>query len=472
MADIQASPQLVTINSALARRVLEETGQNVYLCYQCVKCTSGCPMVEFFDWQPNQIMRSVQLGQDNIALTSKTPWMCASCQTCSTRCPQGLDIALIMEFLLRESMAQGKKPLFPEIKVFDEAFLREVRLWGRSYELGLMVELKLRTLNLFGDLDLAVRMLRRNKLPFLPGPSHTPRKVRPVKDAKKSVAYYPGCSLHSTSAEYNTSTLAVCQTLGLELKEPKGWVCCGAAAAHRSNPGAALRLPMLNLKIVEQSGFDEVTMPCTACFSRHKIAQLEVRQNPQQAKTVEKELGYAYQDQVQVNTLVQTILKHVGKGKINAHVKKSLQGLRVVCYYGCLLTRPPLATGSEHPENPTDMDELVAALGVDVRDWSYKTVCCGADHSLTRPEVVFKLSGRLIENARQSGADAIVVSCPLCHTNLDARQTQMGLKQPMPVFYFTQLMALAFGIPESAALYKNLIDPRPMLKEKVPLTIS
>ncbi|CAG0936501.1 partial heterodisulfide reductase subunit C2, partial [Thermoflexales bacterium] len=156
------------INSELARRVHDETEQNVYLCYQCVKCTSGCPVAEFFDWQPNQIMRAVQLGQEDIALHSQTPWLCASCQTCTTRCPQGLDITAIMEFLTREAKARHLKPQVPAVNIFNEAFLREVKLWGRAYELGLMAEMKLRTHNLMGDMDLGLKMLKKHKMPFLP----------------------------------------------------------------------------------------------------------------------------------------------------------------------------------------------------------------------------------------------------------------------------------------------------------------
>src|SRR5512144_593629 len=126
--------EAMPINAELARRVQESTGQNVYLCYQCVKCTSGCPVAEFFDWQPNQIMRALQLGQEDIALHSQTPWLCASCQTCTTRCPQSLDITAIMEFLTREVRLLGLQPQVPEVDALNQAFQREVRLWGRSYE--------------------------------------------------------------------------------------------------------------------------------------------------------------------------------------------------------------------------------------------------------------------------------------------------------------------------------------------------
>jgi heterodisulfide reductase subunit B len=169
---------------------------------------------------------------------------------------------------------------------------------------------------------------------------------------------------------------------------------------------------------------------------------------------------------VRVTTLVESIFEHVGPEQVAEKVKRPLKGLRAVCYYGCLLTRPPQVTEAPHPENPTDMDELMAALGVEVLDWSYKTSCCGAAHSLTRPDIVLSLSGGLLEHAREAGADVMVVACPLCHSNLDARQFQMKLEQPLPVLYFTQLMALALGVPEKAALDKNLVDPRPVLRSK------
>jgi heterodisulfide reductase subunit B2 len=454
------------INSELARRVQDETGQNVYLCYQCVKCTSGCPVAEFFDWQPNQIMRALQLGQEDIALHSQTPWLCASCQTCTTRCPQGLDITAIMEFLTREANARDIKAQIPEVNIFNEAFLREIKLWGRAYELGLMAEMKLRTRNIMGDMDLGMKMLRKHKMPFLPHPTRPPHNVKPVSGATNAVAYYPGCSLHSTATEFNDSTQAVCEALDLKLIEPRGWICCGSSAAHRADPEVALRLPMENLAIVEQSGFDEVTMPCAACFNRHKAAQHEIRRDAQRKTEMDQAIGYEYHDTVKVTTLIEAILKHVGAEKISEKVQQPLKGLRVVCYYGCLLTRPPQVTEAPHPENPTDMDQLLRAAGADVIDWSYKTSCCGAAHSLTRPDIVLKLSSELINHARDAGADAVAVACPLCHTNLDARQFQMKLSEPLPVLYFTQLLAIALGVPDRAALRKNLIDPQPLLRDK------
>jgi heterodisulfide reductase subunit B len=459
--------QTYRISTNLAQRIKDELGENVYLCYQCIKCTSGCPLADFFDWQPNQVMRALQLGQEDIALQSQTPWLCASCQTCTTRCPQGLNISAIMDFLTREAVNRGFKPQVPEVNVFNEAFLREVRLWGRAYELGLMAEIKLRNRDLFSDLDLGLKFFQKNKLPLFPEMGRPPRKVNPIPGASETVAYYPGCSLHSTAREYDRSSRAVCELLDLKLVEPHGWVCCGSSAAHRADPDTAVQLPLKNMALFEQSGFKEVTMPCAACFQRHKAALHEIRQDESQRQRINEMLGYEYQDSVRVSNLPQAILQHVGVQKVAEKVRKPLKDLRMVCYYGCLLTRPPEVTEAEHPENPTDLDELMQALGAEVLDWSYKTTCCGASHSLTRPDIVLKLSSNLINHARQTGADLIAVACPLCHTNLDARQIQMGLDEAMPVFYFTQLMALALGASErTAGLHKNLIDPLPLLRDK------
>jgi heterodisulfide reductase subunit B2 len=460
----------ITIDGSLAERIREELGENVYLCYQCVKCTSGCPVSEYYDWQPNQIMRSLQLGQEDIALQSKTPWLCSSCLTCTTRCPQGLNITAIMEFLTRESLARGYKPKVPETNRFNKAFMREVNLWGRSYEPGLMAELILQNpRTLIDDIQLYLRFFQKGKVGFLPHPTRMPSKknVKPKADAAARVAYYPGCSLETTATEYNHSTLEVCKALDFELDEPKGWVCCGSSAAHRAEPQAALHLPMENLALVEREGYKEVTMPCAACYNRHKAAQHEIRSDPEHKQLADQLLGYEYQDEVYVSTMIESIYHHVGPKKVAENTRKPLKGLKVVCYYGCLLTRPPEVTEAEHPEYPMEMDQLLEAMGAEVLDWSFKTTCCGAGHALSRPDIVVDLSGDIVQGAIDQGADAIAVACPLCHMNLDARQFQMEIDHELPILYFTQLMAVGLGLPEkSAALNKNIVDPRPLLKDR------
>jgi heterodisulfide reductase subunit B len=157
----------------------------------------------------------------------------------------------------------------------------------------------------------------------------------------------------------------------------------------------------------------------------------------------------------------------VGLAKIEARVKKPLEGLKVACYYGCLMTRPSKVTEAEHPEYPMAMDALLRTLGAEPVDWASKTECCGNSLTLTQPSVGEDMTRKILQDASDSGADAIVAMCPLCHTNLDVRQRGLGLPQERPVLYATQLMALAFGLgPKATLLDKHSVDPRPLLAEK------
>ena len=208
-------------------------------------------------------------------------------------------------------------------------------------------------------------------------------------------------------------------------------------------------------------------MPCAACYNRHQAALYEIRHHPQTRQAIEKELEYHFQDSIRVTTLVEAVYNHAGTTKVAERTKQNLKGLRVACYYGCLMTRPPHVTGALHVENPTEMESLLAAAGAQVIDWSYKTTCCGAAHSLTRPEIVWHLSSNILIEAQKAGAEVLAVACPLCHTNLDARQFQMGLDRSLPVLYFTQLLGIAFDLsPSQIGLEKNLTDPFPLLRSK------
>jgi heterodisulfide reductase subunit B len=451
----------------VARAIQQEMGENVYLCYQCVKCTSGCPLAEHFDLAPNQIMRALQLGQDELALNSKTIWLCAACQTCSTRCPQGLDIAGVMDALRIEAKRRGLPPAVPEVDKFSTLFLRDISLMGRLYEVGLMAGMNLVTGHLMKDMDMGLEMMKRRKLKLIPAITRPPKKVKPIESTEGVVAYYPGCSLHSTAAEYDHTVRATADVLGLKLVEPPGWLCCGSSPAHSTDHTLATVLPMRTLATVEQMGLDTVTAPCSACFARMKAAAHTVANDGEMAKEVEAQLGYAYRGTVSVQHLLDTLVDRAGLEKIEASVKKPLTGLKVACYYGCLVTRPPKITQAEHPEYPMKMDYLVRALGAEPVHWSFKTDCCGGALSLTQTPLALEMTRKILQNARECGADMVATVCPLCHVNLDARQNQIGLEFQIPILYATQLMTLAFGLkPQSSALHKNMVDPRPLFQEK------
>jgi heterodisulfide reductase subunit B len=415
------------------------------------------------DMMPNQVMRAVQLDDDSV-LEAKTVWLCASCQTCTTRCPQDLDIAGIMDALRIESKKRGVSPAVPAVDKFSSLFLRDIGLLGRLYEVGLMGGLNLWTGQPFKDMDMGLEMLKRGKLKLLPTITRPPKKVKPVESADGKIAYFPGCSLHSTAPEYDHTVRATANVLGLELVEPPNWICCGSSPAHSTDHTLATVLPMRTLATVEQMGLDAVTAPCSACFARMKAAAHSVANNGDMAQEVEAQIGYAYQGGVTVQHLLDTLVDRVGLDKIEASVEKPLTGLKVACYYGCLITRPPKITQDEQPEYPMKMDNLMRVLGAEPVDWSYKTDCCGGTLGLTQTALALEMTQKVLQNAHDCGADLVAAACPLCHVNLDARQSRIGLDFQMPVLYITQLMALAFGLDhKQAALNKNIIDPRPVL---------
>ena len=374
-----------------------------------------------------------------------------------------------MDHLMMIARERGIKPAIPEVEDFIKVFHRNVKLLGRAYEAGLILETNLRARDPLKDVfDLGLPMIMKGKIKFFPSFARIPKRVERREVAPNEVAYYPGCSLHSMAIEFQMSTEAAAEVLGWKLVEPKGWTCCGSSPAHKLDPDDALRMPLENLALIERMGFQEVAVPCAACFSRFRAALYEIRNDPALKERMDGAIGYVYQDTVEVRSLVDFMAERVGVEAIADKVQKPLSGLKVVCYYGCLLTRPPKVAGVPHHEYPVNMDRVVRALGAEALDWNGKTRCCGAGLTATVPERGLELCRWLIDQAKAVGADCIVVACPLCHANLDGRQLQMkDLEEKMPVLYLTQLMSLAFGVdPKEAGLHKNLVDPFPLLREK------
>ena len=467
---ITSSPCPMTTSSplSLVEVVREATGDNVFKCYQCVKCTSGCPLADQFDLTPNQIMRSVQLN-DMSVLQSKSIWLCASCYTCATRCPQQIDVTGVIDALRIEARKRGVKPAEPDIAKFNQIFMRSVKIFGRAYEMGLMANFNMALGRPFRDLKLGIRMITRGKLSILPHFGKATAKAKKLAYNPKAIGYYPGCSLSSSAIEYGKSVKNIARAMDIELIEPKNWSCCGSSPAHATDPKAANVLPMSTVATIEQMGLDTVTSPCSACYSRLKHTEHSVSNNEKVSREVSDALGYEYKGSVKVQHLVDVIVDRVGLDQVSARVTNPLKGLKLACYYGCLITRPSAITGADNPEYPQKMDRLVKTLGAETVDWSRKTECCGGSLGISKTEVAVKMMARIMDDAKACGAEAIVTMCPICHLNLDSRQSAMGYNESeeIPIFQATQLMALAFGQGEDkAALSNNLTDPKPYLQEK------
>ncbi|MGD8501226.1 MAG: CoB--CoM heterodisulfide reductase iron-sulfur subunit B family protein [Phycisphaerales bacterium] len=278
-------------------------------------------------------------------------------------------------------------------------------------------------------------------------------------------AYYPGCSLHSTGSEYDVSFRAVCEKLGVEIEEIKGWICCGTSPAHCTSRLLSLALPFENLCLAEKMGMTDVVAPCAACFARLRTAIHEAKEDAEIASQIREVLDAPLPESINVLSPLEIFSNEAG---IAEAVTRQLPELKVVCYYGCLLTRPSKVMQFDECEYPMAMDELLRSSGITTLDWSYKTDCCGGALAMTRTDVVLKLTHDILEEAKAVGANAIAVGCPLCHVNLDTRQGEVeqeyGTQYGLPVFYFTQLMGLAFGIsPDKLGLHKHFVSAEELL---------
>ena len=277
--------------------------------------------------------------------------------------------------------------------------------------------------------------------------------------------FYPGCSLEGTARDFLLSTKAVAKAMGMELPEIPDWICCGSTPAHQSDPLLALALSAQNLAAAEGR---TVAVCCAACYSRLKVANHEIASDPAVRQQVAKAIGRDYDGKTPVLHLLEILARDVGVKEIASRVKRPLRGLKVACYYGCLLSRPPEVTNFDDAENPTLMDQVVRAAGAEALDWPHKTECCGASYSITDVSIVLSLTRNLLAMAKAAGADCIATACPLCQLNLDLRQKDIeqkyGENYGLPVFYFTQLLGLALGISAGELGLRSLVvDPEPLL---------
>jgi heterodisulfide reductase subunit B len=272
-------------------------------------------------------------------------------------------------------------------------------------------------------------------------------------------SYFPGCTDHSTSLEYGKSTREVFKVLNIELLEIDDWNCCGAAATHSINHLLSLCLPARNISKAQALNAGPLLVPCAGCFNMLKRTENVLKKDETKRKEIEEIVGFKYDPSLEILALMDVMINKIGFEKIRQKVKKPLQGLKTACYYGCALVRHPKITQMDDPENPQYMDRLMKALGANPVEWSYKVDCCGADLALTHSEIVKKLVGRIVSMAEEAGAQCLVTSCGLCQANLEMRQDR-----DLPVFYFTELMGIAFDIIDRKNWWgKHIISPNPLL---------
>lgn len=275
-------------------------------------------------------------------------------------------------------------------------------------------------------------------------------------------SYYPGCTLHSSTKEYDMSTKAVCEKLGIELIELEDWNCCGALGAFSYNYFLSVALPARNLALAEKKNL-KLVAPCNACFHNLAKANKLIKDSEDLKKKVNDVMDIPYDGTAEVRHLLDIIVNEVGLETVSKNVTRPLKGLRVVPYYGCLIVRPTEIARFDDQEDPQSLDNLLKALGAEVLPYPLKVKCCGASLIVSDEELALQLTKNILETARDVGANCVAVTCPLCYTNLDAYQhvieSRYNVVLGLPVLYFTQLMGLAFGVdPKTLGLDKNMVS--------------
>lgn len=265
------------------------------------------------------------------------------------------------------------------------------------------------------------------------------------------IGYYPGCALHGSSNDYEASVRACLDALGVELRELKDWICCGATAAHSLNHTLALALPARNLAIAQRDGLQELLAPCPMCSMELMKARCALANSSELRRSMSEIVELDVQGTTQVLNLIQVFQK-IGLEQIEKNLVRPLAAFRPACYYGCLLTRPAITLQFDDCEQPSSMEAIVKLLGAQPVEWNYKTECCGAGMTMADEDTVLDLSHKILTNAAEHGANCLVVACPMCHVNLDMKQPDIdrrfGCRHDMTVYYLSDLVGLAMGIDE------------------------
>lgn len=268
----------------------------------------------------------------------------------------------------------------------------------------------------------------------------------------KEIIYYPGCTLKNTAKNFEDSALACAEALGFKLRELKDWYCCGTVYSLTSDDLMHHIATVRNLLRVQEEGEERLTTLCAMCYNTIKRSSKRINKNEDDREKINSfmyEEENDYQGNVDIIHYLEILRDEIGFDKINKKIKKPLKNLNLAPYYGCLLLRPHDAA-IDDPDSPTILEELIKTMGATTSYFPFKNECCGAYETVSEIDFVVERARNIIGNAKRNGADALIVSCPLCAFNLDNRQKNVFQKytdfEGIPVLYFTQALSLALGL--------------------------
>ncbi len=287
------------------------------------------------------------------------------------------------------------------------------------------------------------------------------------------ISYYPGCTLKNNARNFEDSALCALGKLGFEVRELERWNCCGTVFSLATDDLMHHLAPVRNLVRTKEAGSEAVLTLCAMCYNTLKRANEKVRGDAESLKTINDFMDrekIKYDGSVRVLHLLEILRDEITFPVLATKIVNKPTGLKAANYYGCLLVRPE-GIGLDDKENPSVLDDLMAVLGIESVEFPYRTECCGAYQTVDDPLMVAERTHHILTSARRQGADLVTVSCPLCAFNLDHRQKETARLfsdfSPLPVVYFTQLLALGLGCSEAAMRFDlHHVDPRPILKQK------
>ena len=286
------------------------------------------------------------------------------------------------------------------------------------------------------------------------------------------LTYYPGCTLKTKARNFEDSAIASMAALGINLREIPRWNCCGAVYSLADDDLIHQLAPVRDLIRVKEREQDRVAVLCSLCFNTLKRANLLVRNDAEKRKTLNSFMDEEpdYNGEVEVVHLLEFLRDDVGWETLSDRVKVPLKHLKLAPYYGCTLLRPQ-EVAIDRVESPTILHQLLQALGAEPIDFPFAAKCCGGFQAVGNREVALETAGNILSSALRWQAEALVLSCPLCDFNLGRKQEELGQEyrdfKGIPTLYFTQLLALAFGLDSQVCRFElNYQNPQPLLESK------
>ena len=258
------------------------------------------------------------------------------------------------------------------------------------------------------------------------------------------IAYYPGCTLKNKAKDLDRYAIESAAVLGYELEEIENWQCCGGAYTSAKDE-IATKLPAVRALAAGRDCGGRVLTVCSACYNVLKQTNHEFTVNPDFDLRVNNYLApdFAYHGEAKVLHYLELLRDEIGFDNLAKKVVKPLTGKKIAAYYGCLLLRPSSVLQFDSPENPEIMENFIRALGAEPVIWSQRNECCGGYITLEDPAQAKKRSSAVVQSARDMDADFMITACPLCLYNLTKNASD-----PLPVRYFTEVLAEALGLIE------------------------